>query len=105
MQAQQLIDAIRRAASGKLLFDETQRSRARRWREDIKEKWERLTDREYQILLLLIQGKSNKQIAVSMDIDQKTVEQHLTHIYKKIGVTSRVNAILWGIAQNRDFPD
>lgn len=105
VQAEQLIGAIRRAAHGENLIDETQVSRIEHWHLNVEKKWESLTDREHHILQLLIQGMSNKQIAISMGIDQKTVEQHLTSIYSKLGVTSRAEAILWGIAQSRDFPD
>ena len=36
------------------------------------------------------QGKSNKQIALSLDVSQNTVEYHLKNIYRKLGVNSRV---------------
>jgi DNA-binding NarL/FixJ family response regulator len=48
-----------------------------------------------------MKGKSNKQIASTLKISQKTVEEHLTSIYCKIGTKSRAEAILWGL---RDFP-
>lgn len=105
VRAEQLINAIRRAASGENLFDETQVSRVGRWRRDIEEKWNSLTDRELQILHLLVDGMSNRRIAVSMALNPKTVEQHLTNIYDKIGVTSRTEAVLWAISQSRGFPD
>lgn len=60
--------------------------------------------REYDVFQLLLQGKPNKEIASSLRISQKTVEEHLTAIYSKIWVSSRTEAILWGIEQLRDFP-
>ncbi len=63
-----------------------------------------LSRRELEIFNLLLQGLSNKKIALSLGIRQKTVEEHLTSIYSKIGVKSRVEAILWGIEHLRDFP-
>ena len=60
-----------------------------------------LSKRELEVFELLIKGASNKNIASSL---QKTVEEHLTSIYSKIGVRSRSEAILWGIARARDFP-
>jgi DNA-binding CsgD family transcriptional regulator len=50
--------------------------------------------RELQVIRLLMQGKSNKQIALILGISEGTVESHLTSIYSKLGVDSRVPAIL-----------
>jgi DNA-binding CsgD family transcriptional regulator len=52
------------------------------------------TKRENQIIKLLLEGKSNKQIAMALGISEGTVEFHLTSIYSKLGVSSRVEAIL-----------
>jgi DNA-binding CsgD family transcriptional regulator/N-acetylneuraminic acid mutarotase len=53
-----------------------------------------LSKREIQVVRLLMDGKSNKQIANKLGISEGTVEFHLTHIYAKLGVGSRVEAIL-----------
>lgn len=50
--------------------------------------------REKEVIDLLLQGKSNKQIALALDISVRTVEFHLKNIYKKLQVTSRAEAIL-----------
>ena len=50
--------------------------------------------REGEVAELLIQGKSNKQIALALNIAERTVEFHLKNIYEKLGVDSRVEAIL-----------
>ena len=63
-----------------------------------------LSRRESDVFDLLLQGTSNKNIASALKISQKTVEEHLTSIYFKIGVRSRVEAVLWGIEQSRGFP-
>lgn len=41
----------------------------------------KLTVRQQQVLALIAQGKCNKEIAVTLDISENTVEQHLTRIY------------------------
>jgi DNA-binding CsgD family transcriptional regulator len=51
-------------------------------------------EREKEVIELLLQGKSNKQIALALKIAESTVESHLTKIYAKLGVGSRVEAIL-----------
>jgi DNA-binding NarL/FixJ family response regulator len=63
-----------------------------------------LSAREQDVIRLLMQGKSNKEIALALKISRKTNEEHLTSIYSKIGVRSRAEAILWGLAHLRDFP-
>jgi DNA-binding CsgD family transcriptional regulator len=54
----------------------------------------RLTKRERDVAELLLQGKSNQQIALALGIQETTVESHLTHLYAKLGGNSRVEAIL-----------
>src|SRR6185369_2921765 len=53
-----------------------------------------LSKREKEVLSLLLQGKSNKQIALSLDISVRTVEFHLKNIYAKFQVSSRIELIL-----------
>lgn len=50
--------------------------------------------RELAVVHLLLQGKSNKQMAVELGVTSRTVEFHLGKIYMKLGVASRAEAIL-----------
>ena len=50
--------------------------------------------REKEVVELLLQGKSNKQIGLALNISVRTVEFHLKNIYNKLQVTSRAEAIL-----------
>jgi DNA-binding NarL/FixJ family response regulator len=102
--AERLIRAIRRAVDGTILFSDEQISRAQRWREGAKQKWESLTEREHQVLRALAEGKDNKNIAQNLDVTQKTIEKHLSSIYVKLGVTTRTEAALWQTENGRDFP-
>jgi DNA-binding CsgD family transcriptional regulator len=52
----------------------------------------RLTRREQEVAKLLLQGKSNKQIAAALHVTGRTVEAHLTSIYEKLQVGSRMEA-------------
>ncbi|MDY0152619.1 MAG: LuxR C-terminal-related transcriptional regulator, partial [Candidatus Cloacimonas sp.] len=56
-----------------------------------------LTDRETEILQLLGQGKSNKEIAQELFISVNTVKVHLNNVFKKLGVSSRTEATLHAI--------
>jgi DNA-binding NarL/FixJ family response regulator len=53
-----------------------------------------LTPREVEVLGLLSEGLSNQQIAYRLDRSVRTVEAHLTHVYAKLGVGSRTEAVL-----------
>ena len=54
-----------------------------------------LTRRELEILLVLVRGKSNQEIADDLRISAKTVGNHVQHLYEKAGVRSRAAATLW----------
>jgi len=58
-----------------------------------------LTDREAQVLSLLAQGKSNKEIASYLQIAEDTVKSHIRHILTKLGVQSRTQAVILAIRQ------
>jgi DNA-binding NarL/FixJ family response regulator len=52
-----------------------------------------LTPRELATLRLMADGKSNKEIASALDISERTVKTHLGHLFEKLGVTSRTEAV------------
>ena len=56
-----------------------------------------LTDRELQILQALADGRSPRDVAELLDISPKTVRNHLTKVYAKLGVESRSQAIVEGL--------
>ena len=61
----------------------------------------RLTQREYDIAVRVANGESNKQIAQSCDITERTVKAHLTEIFLKLGVSDRLNLALVLVSDNR----
>ena len=56
-----------------------------------------LTRREYEVLTLVAEGRSNREIGAALFISDRTVARHLTNIYNKIGVTSRTQAARYAI--------
>ena len=52
-----------------------------------------VTPRELSTLRLMADGKSNKEIANTLGISERTVKTHLGHLFEKLGVTSRTEAI------------
>ena len=53
-----------------------------------------LTSREADVLLWLVNGKSNKEIAEILDISPRTVNKYLDHVYVKLGVENRTAAAM-----------
>jgi DNA-binding NarL/FixJ family response regulator len=56
-----------------------------------------LTERERHILRLAACGMSNSRIADQLDVSIRTVQAHLTHIFDKLGVGSRTEAVIAGL--------
>nr|WP_141850635.1 response regulator transcription factor [Lapillicoccus jejuensis] len=59
---------------------------------------EGITDREAEILALITQGKSNAEVAALTYLSPNTVKSYIRSLYRKIGVESRTQAVLWGVA-------
>ena len=56
-----------------------------------------LTSREEEILRFVVNGLSNKEIATTLGLSPDTVKEHLQHIFRKIGVNTRTQAVVWAI--------
>jgi two-component system NarL family response regulator len=52
-----------------------------------------LTPRELAAMRLVAKGQSNKEIAAALDISERTVKSHLAHLFEKLQVTSRTEAV------------
>lgn len=62
-----------------------------------KEFYDGLTVRELEILKLLANGMANKQIAFSLKISEKTVRNHVSNTYEKLGIYDRSQAVLYAV--------
>lgn len=58
-----------------------------------------LTKRELEVLKLLVKGKTNQEIAITLGISEKTVEKHLAGIFTKLQVSSRVEAAVYAVRE------
>ncbi|MCA9978399.1 MAG: response regulator transcription factor [Anaerolineales bacterium] len=56
-----------------------------------------LADRELIILRSIVAGKTNQNIALALEVSEKTVEKHLAKLYEKLGVGSRVETAVWSV--------
>lgn len=92
--ADELCHSIKAAAAGQVQL--SPEAAARLMREvRAPESPEPLTQRETEVLRLLGEGKANKEIALSLDIGEKTVKTHVSNILAKLGVQSRTQAALF----------
>jgi DNA-binding NarL/FixJ family response regulator len=62
-----------------------------------KEFYDGLTAREVEILKLMAKGQANKQIAFNLKISEKTVRNHISHIYEKLQIYDRAQAVLYAV--------
>jgi two-component system, NarL family, response regulator LiaR len=95
-QAHELHKAIKAAAAGQVQL--SPQASAYLMREvRMPEMKETLTVREKEVLHLLAQGRSNKEIARDLQVVEDTVKVHVKHILTKLGVQSRTQAVLCAI--------
>ncbi len=92
----EVIKAIRAAAQGEVHLSPQAAARLVR---DVRapENPQTLTTRETEVLKLMAQGKSNKEIAQALKIGEKTVHSHVSNILSKLNVPSRTQAALYAI--------
>ncbi len=63
---------------------------------------EKFTEREKDVLFLLLKGLNNKEISKQLYISNHTTKAHVASIYKKLGVSNRVQAALASIKLGAD---
>jgi DNA-binding NarL/FixJ family response regulator len=93
-QAERILDGVRDVAAGLAPIDP---SVARSLLSDLRQHGgpDGLTDREREVLELVRQGLPNKSIARRLQITERTVKAHVTHILSRLGVADRTQAALW----------
>jgi DNA-binding NarL/FixJ family response regulator len=62
----------------------------------------KLTDREIEVLCLMSKGMRNDEIAKALVITTQTVKNHIRHIFRKLEVETRVDAVLYALDQGLD---
>ena len=64
-----------------------------------------LTERQAQVLALMVRGMSNRDIGVQLELSEGTVKIHVTAVFKALGVTSRTQALVAVARYGIDFED
>ncbi len=97
-----ILEAIRSVYAGKTYIQPSIANMALKNNEEIasvlhksKAKEDNLTRREIQVLFLIADGKCNREIAEDLYISEKTVKNHVSNIFKKIGVVDRTQAAVY----------
>lgn len=102
-EAQALCQAIKAAAAGQVQL--TPKAAARLMEAlNTNRNPEELTEREVEVLRLIAQGQSNKEIAQALVIAEKTVRTHVSNILSKLGLQSRTQAALYAIRNGLVLP-
>ena len=96
-EAHELRRAIKAAAAGQVQLAPSAAARLMREVRTPEKSREALTGRETDVLRLLAQGESNREIAQHLSIGEQTVKTHVSHILDKLGVPSRTQAALYAI--------
>ena len=98
----QIVAAVQAAMRGEALWTPEQISRVEQWRAEVAEVRESLTDREREVLALVTEGLSNKEIAQALTVTVRTTDFHVSNILRKLGAISRVEAAVWAKEHLRD---
>ena len=101
MEPEQVLKSIRAAANGQIALPvELTQLLARALRHEgrpVTTSEANLTEREQQILELIAESLSNKQIARELDIAESTVKVHVKHLLKKLKLRTRLEAAVWSL--------
>ena len=97
LPARDLVTSLERVHAGELVVSEAPGRARSATGLDWPGRAEGLSDRESEILALITQGKSNADVAGITFLSPNTIKSYVRTIYRKIGVTSRTQAVLWGV--------
>jgi DNA-binding NarL/FixJ family response regulator len=93
-----LIDALRTVAGGStFLSSEAQATLMREWQEGRAEPEDPLTPRELEVVKLIAEAYTNRQIANTLQLSEKTVESHRSNLFAKLGMRDRVELVRYAI--------
>ena len=96
--AEDLTNAVRSVASGNALPTPVMAQKLieqfAAWSSERRASVDALTDREREVLVLIARGKSNQELARELTISLDTVKSHIRHVFTKLGVRNRAQAVI-----------
>jgi len=93
-----LITAIRTVAGGRtFLNSRTQQALMKQWLEEGPQRPDELTPREMEVVKLIAEANTNRQIADALHVSEKTVESHRANVLSKLGMRDRVELVRYAI--------
>ena len=98
LPAAELVAAIEAVSAGEMVISPQRGRTASAPGLDWPGRREGITDRESEILALITQGRSNADIASLTHLSPNTIKSYIRAVYRKIGATNRVEAVLYGIS-------
>jgi two-component system NarL family response regulator len=96
VEPEQLIDSINRVLNGEKIIH----PQAQNVIESVNKKphmTNKLSKREIEVLTEMVKGKTNKEIASTLFVSEKTVKTHVSHIFNKLQVTDRTKAAIYAM--------
>ncbi len=97
LPARELVAALEAVHAGELVVSESSPRACSAPGLDWPGRAEGLSDRESEVLALITQGESNADVARLTYLSPNTVKSYIRSIYRKIDVSSRTQAVLWGV--------
>jgi DNA-binding NarL/FixJ family response regulator len=97
LPASELVDALERIHRGDVIVSEPPNKDCLTVGQDWPGRTEGLSERESEILAFITQGKRNDEISRLTHLSINSIKTYIRSTYRKIGVTSRSQAVLWGV--------
>lgn len=97
LAASALVDALERIHRGEIVVSPAPSKVRPSLGQDWPGRSEGLSERESEVLALITQGKSNAEVAALTYLSANSIKTYIRSTYRKIGVSSRSQAVLWGV--------
>lgn len=97
VKPKELIQAIRQAAQGDRVYTREQLRRIQSWQEVVGHQIKALTEREWEVLRLVVAGRRNREIAATLLLSENTIKKHISVLLQKLGSGSRQRLIAFTV--------
>ena len=102
VQADELAQAIRLAHAGQSILSPEAKQALMRASSEVPQAGYDLSEREREVLALMVKGLNNTEIAERLVVSLSTVKHHVSHIFSKLGTTNRAEAVVLAVQNHLD---